>query len=143
MRNQQRKISTPRLEQQLTPKKRSASEGRPPDGLLTWKEISDYAGRGVRTLQRWERDFEFPVHRPDQRNKSIVVSSKSEIDEWFRTRPIMQHGVMTQVHTVSPKDLTISAHKVELEAHRLRDSSREIQERLKKAMEMARLRKIS
>src|SRR3954469_17053882 len=34
------------------------------DVLNGWKEISDYIGRGVRTVQRWELQFELPIHRP-------------------------------------------------------------------------------
>ena len=32
--------------------------------LNTWKEIATYMGRGVRTVQRWERELGLPVRRP-------------------------------------------------------------------------------
>ena len=32
--------------------------------LNSWKEIASYLGRSVRTVQRWEREFGLPVHRP-------------------------------------------------------------------------------
>jgi hypothetical protein len=36
-----------------------------PIGTLgNWREISKYLGRGIRTLQRWERMYGFPIHRP-------------------------------------------------------------------------------
>jgi len=144
MPNQQSRPSSPHIQLfQVIPKKKVPVSGRPPDGLFTWKEISAYAGRGVRTLQRWERNFGFPVHRPDRRNKSVVVSSKGEIDEWFRTRPMMQHGVMIPVRSISAKDLTISARKVELEAQRISESSRLMQEQLKKALETAHYKRSS
>ena len=31
--------------------------------LDSWKEIAAYLGRGIRTVQRWERDEGLPVHR--------------------------------------------------------------------------------
>ena len=33
------------------------------DRLDSWKVIAAYLGRGVRTVQRWERDEGLPVHR--------------------------------------------------------------------------------
>src|SRR5581483_4478263 len=32
--------------------------------LHSWKEVAQYVGRSPRTIQRWERDLGFPVHRP-------------------------------------------------------------------------------
>lgn len=58
------------------------------DVLNSWKEISAYAHRGIRTLQRWEREMDFPIHRPCGKDHSPVMALKSEIDLWFR----MPHG---------------------------------------------------
>lgn len=58
-----------------------------PDGVLhTWKEISQYAGCGVRTVQRWEALFGLPVHRPKGSLRSSVFAMRHEIDEWFQQR---------------------------------------------------------
>lgn len=54
------------------------------DVLNSWKEIAAYTHRGIRTLQRWEQDLEFPIHRPQGRGHSPVTAFKSEIDLWFR-----------------------------------------------------------
>jgi|SRR5437764_354390 len=51
--------------------------------LNSWKEIARYAGRGVRTVQRWERDLGFPVRRPRHKQRSAVVALPPEIDAWF------------------------------------------------------------
>ena len=51
--------------------------------LNSWKEIAAYTNRGIRTLQRWEVDLKFPIHRPQ--GKTGVIAFKSEIDLWFRT----------------------------------------------------------
>src|SRR5262245_19249556 len=64
-----------------------------PDGmekrlvLNSWKEIADYMGRGVRTVQRYERDLVLPVHRPAGRSRSAVVAFADEIDHWMRQGP--------------------------------------------------------
>ena len=46
-----------------------------PDLLNSWKEIAAYMGRGVRTLQRWERDLALPVRRLGK-ERTIVGAQK-------------------------------------------------------------------
>jgi hypothetical protein len=48
--------------------------------LHSWNEIAAYVARGIRTVQRWERDINFPIHR----NKQDVFAVSTEIDEWLR-----------------------------------------------------------
>jgi hypothetical protein len=52
--------------------------------LQSWKEIAQYVGRGVRTVQRWEA-YGLPVRRPSGRDRSAVLALKSEIDDWLRS----------------------------------------------------------
>ena len=56
--------------------------------LNSWKEISNYIGRGVRTVQRWERDFGLPVRRPGGHVRGSVIANKKELDAWLTTRSI-------------------------------------------------------
>jgi hypothetical protein len=55
-----------------------------PGSLQSWKEISAYMNRGIRTLQRWERAFGLPIHRPSKHDRSAVFALKPEIDEWMK-----------------------------------------------------------
>jgi hypothetical protein len=55
--------------------------------LQSWKEISAYVGRTERTLQRWETQFGFPVHRPSGKSRSSVMALSQEIQEWTRGKP--------------------------------------------------------
>lgn len=55
--------------------------------LNTWKEIAQYVGRSVRTIQRWERELGFPIHRPRGKQRSAVIAMPPEIDEWARRTP--------------------------------------------------------
>lgn len=52
--------------------------------LNSWKEIAHYVGRGVRTVQRWERDLGFPVRRPRSHQRSAVIAFPDEIDAWLK-----------------------------------------------------------
>ena len=56
-------------------------------GLLnSWKEISDYLGRGVRTVQRWEHDFGLPVRRPGGKMRGSVIALRADLDSWLGHR---------------------------------------------------------
>jgi hypothetical protein len=55
-----------------------------PDVLNSWKEVAAYLGRGVRTVQRWERELSLPVRRPRGKSRSAVIAFKTELDRWLR-----------------------------------------------------------
>jgi hypothetical protein len=66
--------------------------------LNSWKEIADYLDRGVRTVQRWERDLQLPVRRPRGRRRSAVIAIRKEIDAWLSRCPQLseqeqEHGI--------------------------------------------------
>jgi hypothetical protein len=48
--------------------------------LSGWKDIANYLGKGVRTVQRYARELGLPIHRPA--GKLSVVAVKAELDEW-------------------------------------------------------------
>ena len=57
---------------------------RSQDGVLnSWKEIAAFVGRGVRTVQRWEREFGFPVHRVGDGRGSVVFAFRGELQDWL------------------------------------------------------------
>jgi predicted DNA-binding transcriptional regulator AlpA len=54
--------------------------------MTSWKEIAQYLGKGVRTVQRWERELGFPVRRTRRGTKSSVLAVHGEIDAWVQSR---------------------------------------------------------
>jgi len=55
--------------------------------LSSWKDIAKYLGKGVRTVQRWERQLGLPVRRPNGAlQKSAVVLYRGDVDAWVATR---------------------------------------------------------
>ena len=57
------------------------------DLLDSWKEISDYLERDVRTCIRWEKELGLPVHRVNESSKrSKVFAYRSEIDTWLKQK---------------------------------------------------------
>ena len=57
-----------------------------PTILTSWKEIAQYMGKGVRTVQRWEQDFGLPVRRPKGSDKKAVLARPSDLDSWLALR---------------------------------------------------------
>ncbi len=63
------------------------SPQRSAEVLNSWKQIAMYLGRGVRTVQRWERDLGLPVHRPRGKHRSAVLAIPDELDQWVHRTP--------------------------------------------------------
>jgi len=61
---------------------KSASDER----LDSWKEIAAFLKRGVRTVQRWEREEGLPVHRHHHQKLGSVHGFESEITQWWNSR---------------------------------------------------------
>jgi Tol biopolymer transport system component len=56
------------------------------DRLDSWKEIAAYLGRGIRTVQRWERDEGLPVHRLAHEKRGSIYARKQELAAWWESR---------------------------------------------------------
>jgi len=55
--------------------------------LHSWKEISAYLDRDIRTCHRWEDELGLPIYRINENSpKSKVFAYTKEIDEWLRER---------------------------------------------------------
>jgi hypothetical protein len=54
--------------------------------LTSWKEIAQYMGKGVRTVQRWEAYFGLPVRRPTANSHHAVLAIPAELDAWIQAK---------------------------------------------------------
>lgn len=72
----------PSFENEIAPRLSPGSSAT----LTSWKEIAQYLGKGVRTVQRWEQNLHLPVRRPDGQAKGIVRAVPNEIDLWLQSR---------------------------------------------------------
>lgn len=88
---------------------------RPRKILNSWKEIANYVGRGVRTVQRYEAQLGFPVRRPTGRDHSAVMAFSDEVDEWLNRAPVTNQRYARRVllvldlptQGVSPRKLVL------------------------------------
>jgi len=56
--------------------------------LDSWKEIASFLGRGIRTVQRWERQEGLPVHRLPHAQRGSVFAHANELRAWWERRQI-------------------------------------------------------
>lgn len=56
------------------------------DRLDSWKAISAFLHRDVRTVQRWEATEGLPVYRQRGSQRGPIFAYKSEIEAWWRAR---------------------------------------------------------
>jgi len=57
------------------------------DRLDSWKEISNYLNKDIRTCIRWKNLHSLPVHKIDDKSPySSVFAYKSEIDKWLKEK---------------------------------------------------------
>jgi hypothetical protein len=60
----------------------------PRSTLNSWKEIATFLNRGVRTVQRWERELGLPVYRVRKSEHSPVFAYARELKLWMESRSV-------------------------------------------------------
>lgn len=63
----------------------NASEQSANAVLRSWKEIAEYTGTCIKTVQRWEQSYGFPVRRLKASKGSLVFALTGEVETWLRT----------------------------------------------------------
>jgi hypothetical protein len=53
--------------------------------LRSWKEIADYVGTCVKTVQRWEQAYKFPARRLQASKGAAVFAFKTEVEYWMES----------------------------------------------------------
>ena len=71
--------------------------------LSGWKEIANYFGRGVCTVQRYERELGLPIRRPSGKHAGSVIATKAELEAWVSASAIQHSFPVRQLecHTSS------------------------------------------
>ncbi len=98
--------------------------------LNSWKEIAQYLGRGVRTVQRWEGELGLPVRRPRNRLRSPVIAIPGELDLWLRQGGDQAGKHVRTSHEALLKNTTLLVTQAQL----LQAQTRQLQELLTEAV---------
>jgi hypothetical protein len=82
----------------LHPRSQSLLLHEGPEQLLqAWKDIAAYMRRDVRTVQRWEKLLELPIHRLKDSRSGSVFAYKRELDAWRETRALQIEACQAKV----------------------------------------------
>lgn len=102
-----------------------------------WKEIATYMGKGVRTVQRYERDLGLPVRRPAGGTTGSVVATKAELDGWITASPIREAFKLTR-HQPTSVPITASIKTGLAEMSRLREQMVELRSEVRSSVQLLR-----
>lgn len=103
-----------------------------------WKEIANYLGKGVRTVQRYERELGLPVRRPAGKSSGSVIAKKAELDGWVGASPIRDAFQLLPGDVDNSPLLTEFKQHVK-ELHRLREETRQLREELSASLHVLRM----
>lgn len=108
--------------------------------LTSWKEIAQYMGKGVRTVQRWEQDFGLPVRRPMGSEKKAVLARPRDLDMWLALRCGTNAGELRQRDPRTSSLAIRTTLAAELETSRmLREENRTVRAELSSAVRALRV----
>jgi hypothetical protein len=105
--------------------------------LSGWKDIANHLGKGVRTVQRYERDLGLPVRRPT-RESGVVFAITSEIDAWVDACPMRATLRSIGAMPTSGETTVQSLRKNVAEMRRLGNQMQELRGELRYSLEMLR-----
>ena len=107
-------------------------------GVLSgWKDIANYLGKAVRTVQRYEFELGLPVHRPAGKLRGSVIAAKSDLDAWVATRPARELPVLLDSN-LDPSALLGELKTRLAEFRRLREETAESRQALAKSRKVLR-----
>ncbi len=110
--------------------------------LSGWKDIANYLGKGVRTIQRYERELSLPIRRPAGRPMGSVIATKVEIDAWIKARPLREAFTLSRSTVDNARHLQefhrniAESHKLREETAKLRSDLSALREALRESVEM-------
>ena len=82
--------------------------------LSSWKEIAHFFGKGVRTVQRWEKTLDLPIRRPPGAPSNVVLARTSDLEEWMHRSAAVRDAVSQQDPQVDALQSAISELEVEV-----------------------------
>lgn len=108
--------------------------------LSGWKQIASYLGKGVRTVQRYERELSLPVRRPARKSSGSVMATKAELDAWVAAIPLRNSFQLSQApvrqNVIDTKAVLAELKRHVAELRRLRGESAELRKTLHESVQL-------
>ena len=105
-----------------------------PEILSGWKNIATFLGKGVRTVQRYERLLGLPIRRPAAKPKGSVLATKRELEAWIAASPIREVFSLPAAGRTTPSRDGLILKDGLAEMRRLRQQMSELRRELKLAL---------
>lgn len=87
--------------------------------LSSWKEIAHFFGKGVRTVQRWEKTLDLPIRRPPGAPSNVVLARTSDLEEWMHRSAGIRDVPAEPTRDVESDALQTAIAELESEVRRL------------------------
>jgi PAS domain-containing protein len=88
--------------------------------LTSWKDVARYLGKTTRTVQRWEKQFGLPIHRPPNQRTGVILARCEEVEQWIQScatsLPHNRRSARNFERSAAHIHPTISAHFTVLES---------------------------
>ena len=104
--------------------------------LSGWKQIADHLGKGVRTVQRYERELGLPIRRPAGKTGGSVIATAGELDAWVTASPIREQFELA--HTGINTEMLEELRRNVREMSRLRKETQEVRNAVSESLELLR-----
>jgi hypothetical protein len=122
----------------MSPNMSPNKKGELPKFLSGWKDISTYLGKGVRTVQRYEREMGLPVRRPAGKSRAAVIATKAELDAWVDASPFRDAFSLQHRNNNVQELFTSNINRSLQEMQRLRDQMTELRGEVSKSVALLR-----
>ena len=106
--------------------------GGPSQVLTSWKDIAAFLGKGVRTVQRWERELQLPVHRP--KGEGIVIAFPEELHRWISNRELQRTSESLLQESKARKEELV---RLRQQSKRLSNASRQLRAEIERIIQRA------
>src|SRR5215469_18870364 len=104
--------------------------------LSGWKQIAHHLGKGVRTVQRYERELGLPIRRPAGKSGGSVIATAGELDAWVTASPIREQFELA--HTAINTEMLEQLRRNVKEMSRLRKETQEVRHAVSESLALLR-----
>ena len=115
--------------------RRTAAQGEVFSG---WKDVANYLGKSVRTVQRYERELGLPIRRPAPKATVAVIATKVELDAWISASPI--RAALRRTEATPNNSGMLQEFKMQVkELHQLRHETAQLRQAVNASLALLRM----
>jgi len=103
-----------------------------------WKDVANYLGKSVRTVQRYERELGLPIRRPAAKATTAVIATKAELDAWISASPL--RGALRPAEVTADNSGMLKEFRTHVkELHQLRHETAQLRQAVNASLALLRM----